>query len=82
MSLVLQSLLPYAAHPFWLLRPGGKRQRRRRSGNTLDEIAPSHCRPQGSGLCGLALGCRNYSRELRPAEWGPNVILRSNNPQD
>ena len=24
----------------------------------------------------------DYSRDLRPAEWGPNVILRSNNPQD
>src|SRR6516225_5310404 len=24
----------------------------------------------------------NHSRVLRPAEWGPTVILRSNNPQD
>jgi len=24
----------------------------------------------------------DYSRDLRPAEWGPNVILRGNNPQD
>src|SRR6516225_2724687 len=27
------------------------------------------------------LGC-NYSRDLRPAEWGRTVILRGNNPQD
>src|SRR6516225_7065650 len=25
---------------------------------------------------------RDYSRDLRPAEWGPTVILRGNNPQD
>jgi len=25
---------------------------------------------------------RDYSRELRLAEWGPTVILRGNNPQD
>jgi hypothetical protein len=24
----------------------------------------------------------DYTRDLRPAEWGSSVILRSNNPQD
>ena len=24
----------------------------------------------------------NYSRDLRPAEWGPTIILRSKNPRD
>jgi hypothetical protein len=25
---------------------------------------------------------RDYSRVLRPAKWGPTVILHSNNPED
>ena len=35
--------------------------------------------------CPLGSGLRrrwDYSRDLRPAEWGLTVILRGNNPQD
>jgi hypothetical protein len=31
---------------------------------------------------GLRQIARDYSRDLRSAEWGPIIILRGNNPQD
>ena len=34
--------------------------------------------PKAQGLCGLCCGI-NYSRDLRPAEWGPGIKLHSNN---
>ena len=37
--------------------------------------------PEAQSLCGLRFGIDgNYSRDLRPAEWGPIIILRGNNP--
>src|SRR6516165_7106656 len=50
--------------------------------NSLNEGTSSHCRPKAQGCADYALEWRDYSRDLRPAEWGPNVILRGNNPQD
>ena len=46
--------------------------------NSFDEIASSHCLPRGLGPRQLC----DYSRDSRPAEWAPTVILRGNNPQD
>jgi hypothetical protein len=38
--------------------------------------------PKAQGCANHALEWRNYSRDLRPEEWGPNVILHGNNPDD
>src|SRR5262249_16364002 len=62
-------------HWHWpLLRTSGERPGGRRTNNSFDEIASSHCLPRGLGP---RQPC-DYSRDLRQAEWGLNVILRSN----
>jgi hypothetical protein len=58
--------------PGRLLRPSAKRRSRRCTSNSFDEIASSHRLPQGLGLRRLG---RYYSRDLRPAEWEPIVIV-------
>ena len=61
-----------------LLRTRRERPSGYRTNCHFDEIASSHRLPQGLGLRQLC----DYSRDLRPAEWGPIIILRGNNPQD
>jgi hypothetical protein len=71
-----------AAHTPTRLSTRSERPCHSQSSNSFNEGASSHCRPQGPGLCGLWFGMGNYSRDLRPAEWGPTAILRGNNPRD
>jgi hypothetical protein len=53
---------------------GGKR----RTTNSLDEIASSHWLSPGAGL--RRLGC-NYIRDLRLAKWGSGISLHGSSPE-
>jgi hypothetical protein len=59
------------------LRPCGKRPGDAGTSNNFDEIASSHCLPLGSGP---RRSERNYSRDLRPTEWGLGLKSHCNYP--
>src|SRR5262249_42795090 len=64
-------------HWVLLLRTRGERPGGYRTNNSFDEIASSHCLPQGLGP---RQPC-NYSRDLRPAKWGSGQSLHGSNPE-
>jgi hypothetical protein len=51
-------------HPLDLLRMRGERPCRRQNGNSFNEGASSHRRPQGSGLCGKCFGVMRLHQEF------------------
>jgi hypothetical protein len=61
-----------------VLRTCDERPCGRRTGNSLNEIAPSHRPSQGLGPRRFSKW--HYSRDLRPAEWGSGVSLHGSNP--
>jgi hypothetical protein len=61
----------------WLLRTRYDRACGRNSYD-FNEIAPSHCLPQGSGI---TPAMTDYSRDLRLAKWGSGASLHGSNPE-
>jgi hypothetical protein len=55
-----------------------ERPSRRRTNNSLYEIAPSHYRPTAQECADCRLQGRDYSRDLRWAEWGLDTLYSSN----
>src|SRR5260370_13760105 len=70
-----------APHFSGLLRACRERPRSRRSSNSRNKIASSHCLPRALNHVNMSWSAGDQSRNLSPAKWGSMVCVRSSNPE-